>query len=187
MTEQALTADDPQPPLGSIVEDATGVEWLHVPGVHGGTYWLRRDGLDGDPESWTKVAGNYGPVKLKAGWTDRVIHLASASLLSKWGFNDGDVPEAVMDYCDDHGIDWSDYDWHETLQKLVRTHLLPAMLQHHTTTSSCSTSAPSTTPSGWCASTTATSRPRPTAGSTTSPSHCAPTASTCQSPRPSRP
>jgi hypothetical protein len=65
MTEQLMTANDPEPPLGSIVEDATGVEWLRTRAVHDGVYWLRRDNLDGDPESWAKVAGNYGPVKLK--------------------------------------------------------------------------------------------------------------------------
>ncbi|MFJ8966057.1 DUF6221 family protein [Lentzea sp. NPDC102401] len=60
--ENAMTANDPEPPPGSIVDDATGVQWLRSTG---GEYWLRLDDLDGDPESWTKVAGNYGPVKLK--------------------------------------------------------------------------------------------------------------------------
>lgn len=68
MPDRQLTANDVPPPIGSIVEDATGVQWLHVPAAYGGgTYWLRRDNLDGDPESWVKIAGNYGPVELKGG------------------------------------------------------------------------------------------------------------------------
>jgi hypothetical protein len=60
VTNTVLTASDPEPPIGSIVEDDTGVEWFNA-----GSYWLRLDNLDSDPESWTKVAGNYGPVTLK--------------------------------------------------------------------------------------------------------------------------
>lgn len=58
-----------------------------------------------------------------------VLRLSSSSLLSKWGFQDGDEPEMVYDYCEAHGIDYSRLDWHATLIKLVRTYLLPALDQ----------------------------------------------------------
>lgn len=59
MYGRVLTASDPEPPPGTLVRDAGGMEW-------------QRD-EEGDPqgweppfsgahESWTKVAGNYGPV-----------------------------------------------------------------------------------------------------------------------------
>jgi hypothetical protein len=57
------------------------------------------------------------------------IHLFSDALLSKWGFGDGDEPDAWMDYCDEHGIDWTRIEWHPILVRLVRTHLLPAIDQ----------------------------------------------------------
>lgn len=60
------------------------------------------------------------------------LSLWSESLLSKWGFQDGDTPEQVMDYCDDHGIDYVRVDWHEVLRGLVRKHLLPELEKHHT-------------------------------------------------------
>jgi len=53
-----LTSGDPQPPAGTLVRDDCGTEWRH----DGGGYWVREDDPGGDPESWTKIAGNYGPV-----------------------------------------------------------------------------------------------------------------------------
>lgn len=56
---RALTSTDPQPPPGSMVRDDCGQRW-----VNSGCYpsaWMPVDRED-DPESWTKVAGNYGPV-----------------------------------------------------------------------------------------------------------------------------
>lgn len=58
-----LTANDPQPPIGSVVTDATGMDWIRVGSRDGYSNWLPYDNLDADYESWTKVAGNYGPVK----------------------------------------------------------------------------------------------------------------------------
>jgi hypothetical protein len=57
------------------------------------------------------------------------ITLYSDGLLSKWGFSDGDAPDAWLDYCDDHGIDFSPVEWHSVLVKLVRRYLLPVLDQ----------------------------------------------------------
>jgi hypothetical protein len=54
-----LTAADPEPPAGTCVRDATGECWVHS---DEGDYWLRVGREYGDPESWVKIAGNYGPV-----------------------------------------------------------------------------------------------------------------------------
>lgn len=64
-----LTANDPMPPLGTSVQDALGRVWtrdLPPDGVDNRNgYWLLDDGgADSDPESWIKVAGNYGPVTI---------------------------------------------------------------------------------------------------------------------------
>lgn len=54
-----LTPADPEPPVGTLVRDDCGTRWGHV-----GDYWVPLDtgGETWDPESWTKIAGNYGPV-----------------------------------------------------------------------------------------------------------------------------
>ncbi|WP_433355598.1 hypothetical protein ACQP25_17165 [Microtetraspora malaysiensis] len=49
-------------------------------------------------------------------------------MLSKWGFNDGDVPDDLLDYCDDRGIPSPD-GWDEVLHTLVVERLLPALDQ----------------------------------------------------------
>ena len=59
------------------------------------------------------------------------LTLRSDDLCSKWGFNDGDIPEHVVEWCDENGIDWSEADWHEVLRTLVREHLLPVLAEHH--------------------------------------------------------
>ena len=56
------------------------------------------------------------------------LRLFSDGLLSKWGFNDGDEPDWLLDYCDDHGLDYPDA-WHAALRTLVHEHLLPALDQ----------------------------------------------------------
>jgi hypothetical protein len=40
--------------------------------------------------------------------------LWSDGLLSKWGFGDGDEPDAWLDWCDEQGIDYNarGWDWH---------------------------------------------------------------------------
>jgi len=55
---RVMTASGPQPPPGSVVRDDCGQRW-----VNSGCYpsaWMPLDRED-DSESWTKVAGNYGP------------------------------------------------------------------------------------------------------------------------------
>jgi hypothetical protein len=56
---RTLTAQDPQPPIGSVVS-CMGNLWRRWE-----LSWGRLDGKD-DPESWTKIAGNYGPVTVVA-------------------------------------------------------------------------------------------------------------------------
>ncbi len=68
--DRTLTAKDPEPGLGAVVTDATGADWIHTLSNNGGGYWLRWPDLDGDPESWVKVAGNYGPVTLEGSGHD---------------------------------------------------------------------------------------------------------------------
>lgn len=62
MTSQVvLTSADPEPPPGARVLDDCGITW-----INSGYYpvaWIRADG-EGDPETWTKVAGNYGPARV---------------------------------------------------------------------------------------------------------------------------
>lgn len=53
-----LTAASPEPPPGTVVLDDCGDRWERS--YESG--WLRTGYEDGDPESWVKVAGNYGPV-----------------------------------------------------------------------------------------------------------------------------
>jgi hypothetical protein len=53
------TSAEPEPPAGTVVLDDCGLTW-----INSGYYpaaWMRTDD-EGDPETWTKVAGNYGPV-----------------------------------------------------------------------------------------------------------------------------
>lgn len=73
---QTLTSADPEPPPGTTVTDCFGKPWTRdglweVP--LGCSSWTRDD-VEDDPESWIKVAGNYGPVKVIewGGETDRV-------------------------------------------------------------------------------------------------------------------
>jgi len=54
-----------------------------------------------------------------------VLH--AECLCSKWGFSDGDTPDALMDYWDAIGVDYNRIDWHAVLRRLVREHLVPAM------------------------------------------------------------
>jgi len=64
VAETWLTAADPEPPRGSIVDGEVAGRWCRTtePDTD---YWLPVDD-DGtaDPESWNKIAGNYGPVKV---------------------------------------------------------------------------------------------------------------------------
>ena len=56
------------------------------------------------------------------------LWLFSESLLSKWGFNDGDTPDELLDWCDANGHPYPN-DWHTVLRTLVRTRLAPVLQQ----------------------------------------------------------
>lgn len=58
----------------------------------------------------------------------RVLALASEDLLSKWGFNDGDEPDWLLDILEDRDMEHPN-DWHAILGRLVREELLPALDQ----------------------------------------------------------
>ena len=59
------------------------------------------------------------------------LTLYSEGLCSKWGFHDGDIPDHVVAWCEENGVEWHEVDWHEVLRKLVHEHLLPALAEHH--------------------------------------------------------
>lgn len=62
--------------------------------------------------------------------TEPHVTLFAADLLSKWGFNDGDEPDAWLDWCDNQGIDWTKLEYPTVA--LVRQHLLPVLEQNVT-------------------------------------------------------
>lgn len=62
--------------------------------------------------------------------SDPTLWLSSSCLLSKYGFNDGDEPDAWLDWCDEQGIDYNAWPWHHVLRRLVREHLVPKLDQH---------------------------------------------------------
>ena len=55
------------------------------------------------------------------------LTLHSVGLLSKWGFNDGDVDEYLADWLEAQGFPEDSYDWHDVLIELVQTRLLPQL------------------------------------------------------------
>lgn len=57
------------------------------------------------------------------------LYLDVDCLCSKWGFNDGDCPDHLLDYWEEVGVDWPqlNVDWHQALRALVRAHLVPAI------------------------------------------------------------
>ncbi|MEU4537457.1 hypothetical protein AB0G15_21600 [Streptosporangium sp. NPDC023825] len=57
-----------------------------------------------------------------------VLRLFSDGLLSKWGFDDGDVPDVVWDFHEERGLPQPD-GWHEVLRRLVEERLLPVLDQ----------------------------------------------------------
>ncbi len=60
-----------------------------------------------------------------------VLYLVPQSLLSKWGFWDGDMPEQVWDRIDAEELGYENVDWHTVLRSLVRRYLLPELARHH--------------------------------------------------------
>ncbi|MFG2328262.1 hypothetical protein ACGFMM_01415 [Streptomyces sp. NPDC048604] len=59
--------------------------------------------------------------------TEPHVTLFSSSLLSKWGFSDGDDPGDWLDYCEARGIDYTVLGF--PLVALVRQYLLPRIEQ----------------------------------------------------------
>lgn len=61
------------------------------------------------------------------------LTLTSDCLLSKWGFNDGDCPDDLYDWCEAQGFDIDPWPkvrhWHAVLVRLVRERLVPALDQ----------------------------------------------------------
>ncbi len=57
---RTLTASNPEPPPGTLVRDDCGTVWVND--GHRPCCWVQPDAEVHDPESWRKVAGNYGPV-----------------------------------------------------------------------------------------------------------------------------
>lgn len=61
----ALTSTDPEPPAGTVVRDDCGTQWRNDGPQYRPACWVRPDLVEQgihDPETWTKIAGNYGPV-----------------------------------------------------------------------------------------------------------------------------
>ena len=56
------------------------------------------------------------------------LWLGSASLLSKWGFDDGYMPDDYLDWCDAHGHPYPPSEG-DLLVTLVRTRLVPVLDQ----------------------------------------------------------
>lgn len=59
--------------------------------------------------------------------TEPTLTLRAGCLCSKWGFNDGDMSYALVDYWAEIGVDYDAIEWHPALRKLVRDYLVPAM------------------------------------------------------------
>lgn len=60
-----LTSADPEPPVGTMVRDDCGLTWVND--GYRPCCWVRPDLVEQDihdPETWTKIAGNYGPVTI---------------------------------------------------------------------------------------------------------------------------
>lgn len=55
--------------------------------------------------------------------------LYTIGLLSKWGFNDGDMPDEFADWLDDEHPEIGYVEWRPVLVRLVRAYVLPALAQ----------------------------------------------------------
>lgn len=58
-----LTAFDPEPPPGTLVRDNCGREWSRDD-EGGPAGWTEPEADHHNPQTWTKIAGNYGPVRV---------------------------------------------------------------------------------------------------------------------------
>jgi hypothetical protein len=86
-----LTSSDPQPPPGTVVRDDLGRTWELCDEAEGGLWW--RTDADDDPESWTKIAGNYGPVTVLE-WGESAARPVSIMDVKK-----GDLIEVMRGVC----------------------------------------------------------------------------------------
>lgn len=59
-----LTAADLEPPPSTTIEMEDGQRWTRHPGMTPGSWLVEGGEADSDPETWRKVAGNYGPVRI---------------------------------------------------------------------------------------------------------------------------
>lgn len=63
-----LTSLDPEPAPGTGVTDGVSRAWSRDSdgwtNPNGAANWTQDDVDNGDPESWTYVAGNFGPVRV---------------------------------------------------------------------------------------------------------------------------
>lgn len=55
-----LTSTDPEPPESTVVRDDCGTLWAND--GYRPACWTQPGAKAHDPESWVKIAGNYGPV-----------------------------------------------------------------------------------------------------------------------------
>lgn len=59
-------------------------------------------------------------------WENVFLEVWTDGLLSKWGFNDGDILDNLVDaYCEERDIDWKVCDCHNIFQKLLTRYVLP--------------------------------------------------------------
>lgn len=58
-----------------------------------------------------------------------MIRLPAWGLLSKYGFGDGDVPDAYLDWLDERELPYPK-NWHALLRVLVRERLMPLLAGH---------------------------------------------------------
>jgi hypothetical protein len=56
------------------------------------------------------------------------VILRADCLLSKWGFGDGDAPDHYLDWLDGRELPYPE-GWHKILRHLVRTRLLPLVIE----------------------------------------------------------
>lgn len=82
MVGRTLTSNDPQPPACTVVRDDCGTVWEND--GHYPVCWTEPDVDYHDPESWTKIAGNYGPVTVISWGDERVDQVMRVWSENRW-------------------------------------------------------------------------------------------------------
>ncbi|HTW17057.1 MAG TPA: hypothetical protein VMF51_18145 [Nocardioides sp.] len=102
------------------------------------TGW-RIDPAGADPAVVAFVSEELGIPVVDVGEPQDALRLGSECLFSRFGFNDGDVPAQLLDYCDTFGLPYPTDDpagrvlydptsaWHVTLAALVKERLVPLL------------------------------------------------------------